>query len=156
MNSWKETKFRQEHSDELMETRQKVLKAFSALRNRGFLARANFMCCSTCAGYDLAVTAVKIKKDGKDVKGCVFWHHQDDEGYWANGNLFLGYGPLETREYGTIGLTTEEVGKIVCEELKRAGVEPTWNGNTNERIVVTIPSIRNEEDEAERERQFMG
>ena len=104
----------------------KLGNAFKAMREQGLLARQNFSCCGGCAGYSLVRMAVKKKQKGVEVKGCAFYHAQDNQNKRDGDNFYIGYGPLDTTEFGTIGLTDVEVGKIVVECLTAAGVETEW------------------------------
>ena len=118
------------------ETRVKVLNVFKELRKEGFLARANFLCCQNCAGYDLAHQAEKKFSQNKEVKGCVYWHKHDEKNYRENGRLFLAYGNLDT-QYGKIGLSSnKEVGEIIVKKLEMYGVEFEWDGDPLNRILV--------------------
>ncbi len=120
-----------------METRSRVLAAFRELRKRGLLARANYMCCQSCAGYALAQRASDLKTAGKEIVGVVFWHRQDDEYFRRSGRLYLAYGDVETREHGPIGMDTASVGRLVVETLERHGLAVTWDGDPGRRILVT-------------------
>jgi excinuclease UvrABC ATPase subunit len=118
-------------------TLKRLKEAFKDLRKENkLLARMNFRCCSTCAGYELATSAENLYERGKKVNGCVFWHHQDHQTFVKHGELRLQYGPLETKKFGTIGLDTKEVGKIVCEKLERYGIKYEWNGDPYFRILI--------------------
>ena len=114
-------------------------EAFRLMRKRGLLARMNFLCCSNCAGHELTNMAVDAIRSGKkkqdDIKGCVFYHRQDAEALepprarWrCSGNqpLMIRYGLLDSKEFGEIGLPTDEVGRIVCECLDEAQVAYSW------------------------------
>ena len=131
--------------------------AFKELRKKGFIARQNYLCCQSCAGCQIAMDIGKMKTEGKEVKGCVYYHRQDAEDrkngirkYDKNGkyvgmchDFHLAYGNVDNSEHGTIGLPTVEVGKIVCETLAKFGIETKWNGSENERILVIENTIRN-------------
>jgi len=116
--------------------RERLLEVFKELRKEGFLARANFMCCRTCAGYDLACRAEELHKRGKEIKGTVFWTRQDEEDLRKSGRMYISYGPLGTKKYGTIGLPTKTVGKIFCEKLTKYNIPHKWDGNPDVRILV--------------------
>lgn len=118
------------------ESRAKVLDAFKSLRKQGFLARANFLGCQNCAGYDLTIQAEKKIEKGETVNGCVFWHSQDEENYKEDGCWYLAFGDLNSTKYGKIGFTTEEVGKVVIGELKKRDVEFEWDGTPGSRILI--------------------
>lgn len=116
--------------------RNKLLEVFKELRKEGFLARANFMCCRTCAGYDLACRAEKLYDQGKEIKGAVFWTRQDEQDFRRSNKMYIAYGPLGTKKHGTIGLPAETVGKILCEKLTKYNIPYNWDGNPNVRILV--------------------
>lgn len=118
------------------EVRGNILKAFAHLRKKGIIARANFLCCQTCAGYDITQMAVKQVNEGKEVNGCVFWHAQDEQDWQRSGSMHLAYGDMNSGEHGKIGLETTEVGKIVVEALKKYNVPYEWNGSAGRRILV--------------------
>jgi len=113
-----------------------LTKAFNALRRQGFLAYQNCECCQSCAGYKLATMAVELQKAGKPPKGCVYFHAQDNADRLENRSFCLAFGGFETTEFGRIGLEDAEVGRIVCEELTKAGVRFEWDGNPSYRIQV--------------------
>lgn len=112
--------------------------AFRAMRKAGLLARQNFSCCGNCGGYEMANKAAELKKVGKEVKGCAFYHSQANANKREGRNFYLTYGPLETTEFGTIGLPVEEVGKIVTTCLAEADVAYEWNGDGTKNIKVVI------------------
>jgi len=116
--------------------RQRLLEVFKELRKEGFLARANFMCCQSCAGYDLAERATKLRDKGKVIKGVVYWTRQDEEDLRRHNKVYLAYGPCDTGKYGTIGLPTKKVGEIVCRKLDKYKIPYEWNGDPSVRILV--------------------
>jgi hypothetical protein len=109
-------------------------RAFAAMRRQGLIARQNFSCCGGCAGYEITEDAVKLVKKGRKVNGSVFYHRQDTERFMDGETLFLAYGPLESTELGTIGLSTEAVGTLVMAALEAEGLHPSWNGDPDARI----------------------
>lgn len=57
-------------------TREKLAAAFKQIRKEGGIARMNFMCCSSCAWYELA------EKYGEDeTRTMVFWNQQSDDSF---------------------------------------------------------------------------
>jgi hypothetical protein len=123
----------------IMESFNKRLStAFRAMRKAGLLARQNFLCCGNCGGYAMATKAVELKKAGKTVNGCAFYHAQANESKNEGRDFYITYGELDTTEFGTIGLPTVEVGKIVASCLADAGVKHEWNGDPNQNIKVVI------------------
>jgi hypothetical protein len=120
-----------------MNTKQKLDKAFEMMSAAGLLAEQNFMCCGSCAGYELSTQAATIlKEEDRRVAGCVFYHGQDAENRNHGNDFYLRYGPLHTTEHGTIGESTEAVGCMVIGALTLAGVEHEWDGDPNHAIVI--------------------
>lgn len=117
--------------------KDKLNKAFSLMRKAGLMARQNFSCCSSCAGYALAKAAVDqpAKKRAK-IQGTCFYHRQDADNLRDGHDLMLRYGPLDTEEHGQIGLETVEVGRLVVDCLAVAGLNYEWSGNPRECITV--------------------
>jgi len=113
--------------------------AFATMRKIGLLARQNFMCCQNCGGYAMATKATEMIDEGKkkeDIKGCVFYHSQDNENKRDGDNFYLAYGTMGTKKYGDIGLSNKEVGKLVCKILSIYDVPYKWNGKEEERILI--------------------
>lgn len=119
------------------EIREIVHGVFEELKEEGFLVGENFLCCQTCAGYEFATQASKLADEGVQVKGCVYWHQQDEENFVESGNLMLAYGDLDTDKHGTIGLPTKEVGDHLAKKLEKAGLEIDWDGDPSKRILIT-------------------
>jgi hypothetical protein len=121
------------------EQRDKVLAAFKDLRQQGFLARANFSCCSGCAGYAMGdrVTNMTQEQVAK-VKGCAFWTRQDEENLKEDGQFYVAYGCVGSTKYGDVGLPTAEVGRAVVEALWKQGVKVTWDGDEATRLFVDL------------------
>lgn len=132
--------------------------AFKALRAAGYLARANFMCCSSCAGSkvanDLSKKIDAAKAAGKTPKlptGLVFYHGQDNEAVrsflgqgrsWdrSGDTLYLRFGQIGVSGYGDVGKPTIEVGADVCKALKNAKIDYEWDGTESACIEVSIKS----------------
>jgi len=125
-----------QHWDEKKEARAKVIEVFREMRKLGFLARADFLCCNTCARYSLTNRAEELREKGKEVKGAMFWHKQAEQGFWDDGRLFIVSGTLDSDKFGEIGLPTVEVGEILSEALKKEGIIVVWDGNPEEKILV--------------------
>lgn len=110
--------------------------AFADLRAQGFLARQNFSCCSSCGGYDMATKAERLKDQGKEVKGCVFYHAQDEESREKGRNFYVSFGNLNTDKHGVIGIDSEEVGQAVLDTLIKYGINATWSGKETDRVCI--------------------
>jgi len=124
-----------------MSIRRKLSRAFSALEKQGFVTRKKFMCCQNCAGSALADCVSEEIRHGRmdraTIKGVVFWHKQDDEGLREDGRLYLAHGPLETVEFGTIGIDPVAIGDMVVAALQAEGLIVTWEDrNPHKRILV--------------------
>jgi len=107
------------------EVREKVKEVFKVLRKHGFIARMNFLCCSTCASYELG----ERLNTSCDKKFVAYWHNQDEERYRETGHLHIRYFSKE-------GESIKEAGKDIIMLLKLAGVVYRWDGNTRRTIEV--------------------
>lgn len=121
-----------------MINKDKLNAAFALMRKAGLIAKQNFSCCSSCAGYDIAtkVTAMPAKKRAK-INGACTYNRQDTARMEAGRDLYLGFGPIGTQAHGDIGLTTVQVGQLVVLCLAQAGLAYEWNGEASQRILVT-------------------
>jgi hypothetical protein len=112
-------------------------KAFAAMRAMGLIARQNYECCSSCAGYAITEDAVIRVNKGKKVNGSVFYHHQDTESFLDGETLHIRFGQLDSQQLGPIGLDTTKVGALVLAALEAAGLEPYWNGSPDSTITLS-------------------
>lgn len=118
---------------------ESLTNAFQTMRKAGLLARQNFWCCGSCAGYAMAQKATELIDKGKDVqeiKGCVFYHNQDNERKRNGKNFHLAFGQLGSEKYGDIGLATKEVGRLVCQILSVFNITFKWDGKAETRIEI--------------------
>jgi|WetSurSiteA1Bulk_404760.scaffolds.fasta_scaffold02200_9 hypothetical protein len=125
--------------------KNKLTKVFEELEKQGIISRQNFSCCSNCGGYEITGIAVEKIKNGtskEEIKGCCFYHNQDEDGWKEGQNLMLRYGDMDSTEFGEIGLPTIEVGKIICSELDKENIVYTWDQNPNKCIEVHNPDRR--------------
>jgi hypothetical protein len=107
------------------------------------IARQNFLCCGSCAGYDIATRVVEDIDKGKDpqaILGCVFYTRQDAAALSSRTakTMYLAYGPLNTKKHGVIGRTEDEVGRIVCRALRESGIAYEWDGDPKKRIAICV------------------
>lgn len=80
--------------------------AFGTLNELGYIAREDFACCGTCAGYELTMLAEEAIDRGRpaeSIRGAVFYHRQDAERFALGEDFHLGYGQLHSRKYGRSG-----------------------------------------------------
>jgi hypothetical protein len=118
-----------------MINKDKLNTAFRQMRNAGLVARQNFTCCGSCAGYELT-TNISAMPSKKRAKGVCFYHRQD--AWWLNlgGDLYLSFGPVDSAEHGQIGLETVQIGRLVVRCLELAGLAYEWDGTASQRILV--------------------
>lgn len=122
--------------DNRNELRKKVLEVFKVLRKRGFIARANFYCCSTCAVYAIDTDYKKMQEAKKSsIVGYCFWHNQDEDGWKAGRDLHLGYGQL-CGDDTICDNTTRLVGQKIAAALTEAGIDFEWDGSAGQKIKV--------------------
>jgi hypothetical protein len=120
-----------------MVNKTRLNEAFKALRKHGLIARQNYLCCGTCAGYKIACDAENLVDKGKAVAGAVFYHKQAGDRLREGKGFYVNFGTLDTQKHGTIGtMTDEEIGRLVVREFEAARLKVTWNGNTNQAILV--------------------
>ena len=73
-----------------------ISKAFRKLRARGWVARANYWCCHTCARYG-------IREEYNSPEKWVYYHNQDAETFYLNdfeGHLTLAHSDIGVQELG--------------------------------------------------------
>lgn len=133
--------------------RANLVKAFAMMRKEGFIARADFSCCGSCAGYEIATAASAMADRGKFIKGCVFWTRQDEANGEEAGMMYISYGKVSTEKHGDIGLEDAEVAKIFIEKLKAVELEYEWDGDPRTRILVYVGADPAKERERERARK---
>lgn len=91
--------------------------AFKELRNRGYFAKQNFMCCQSC-GW------AAIREDKAD--RAVFSHAQDHADYQRGDDLYLSWSGN---------------GHEIVRVLESFGIAVDWDGSESNRIVVKNNSI---------------
>lgn len=128
--------------------KEELTRAFNALKKMGYIAKKNFSCCQSCAGYEIASSLGEVIKGdpGKKskVRGCVFYHHQDNAGLKESGELMLSYGVLGVSGDGDVGIPTVEQGKEIVRALGDEGCRVEWDGTEDTRILVHLPGAKEE------------
>jgi hypothetical protein len=95
-----------------METiKDKINKAFRALRKAGYVAHQNWQCCQSCGCAALP--------DG--CKKYVFYHSQDAD------NL---------RKRGSVHLAWDGDGTEIATILQKNGLKVNWNGSRDKRMEI--------------------
>ncbi|RYE94882.1 MAG: hypothetical protein EOO75_00765 [Myxococcales bacterium] len=109
-------------------------QAFARLESAGVVARAHFTCCQNCGHAEIGDEIDAVRARGRDVRGYVFFHHQDTERAVDGQGLLLSYGPTGQAS----AAATEAIGRLVVDALREAGLQPTWNGSAAQRISVPL------------------
>lgn len=158
--------------------KERITRAFAAMRKRGILARQRMPCCQSCSGARIEeMLDQRANRDDpkkrKTYTGYAFYHDQDAEALermfewygrlerhcedeprplgwttiaatgldpercWSSTRLYIAYGT--TADVGHPSeLSTEEVGAIIVECLRGAGIVADWNGHPSTRICIPL------------------
>jgi hypothetical protein len=103
---------------------------FAALGQRGVLCLHNAGYTQS-DGYDDFRQACDRRADRANLLGYCFYHRQDLERVVRGQGLFLAFGPVDPASEDIAG---PAVGRMVQEELARAGFDVTWDGTFAQRI----------------------
>lgn len=121
----------------------KLNEAFKILRKSGFIAKQNFQCCNSCAGYAIASHVndkiTKKQEYKRKIRGAVFYNRQDTARMKKYGKLYINYGPIGTTGHGVVGETYEAIGSAITTVLTACNLKWEWSGNPDERILVIDP-----------------
>jgi hypothetical protein len=105
-------------------------EAFTALHQQGIVARQDFSCCNNC-GFAEIWDEVEKEEKYQPVEGYVFYHLQATERAITTGQLLLCYGCIEEDEKVFI-----RVANRIVVQLRRVGLNATWQGTMADPIVV--------------------
>ena len=96
------------------------------VRTFNLLARANFMCCGTCASARLAAMGKEKKR-----RGAVYYTKQGQSG----NKVYLNFGSLDEKDENT-----QAIGRLVVVELAHYGFERVeWEDeNPHKTIIVHL------------------
>jgi hypothetical protein len=108
---------------------------FAAMNKRGIIALQNAGYTQS-DGYSDFLQAYKNHPDKSSVIGYCFYHEQDLERVVRGDPLFLAFGPLDPDDEELKG---PEIGRIVREELERAGLKVDWDGTFENRL--SVPNL---------------
>ncbi len=115
--------------------------AFEELNALGIMARHHWTCCGGCGAaqmYD-EFTRVTRHRTGVPITGYTFYHIQDTESAADGGGLYLNYGAcnekLSDAEYERLSL---QAAHLVCDVLRKHGLNVDWNGDYSKRIAVQL------------------
>ena len=98
--------------------RRRLSAAFKTLRSKGWFARMNFECCTTC-GWAVA------DKTGKE--NVVFFHSQSNDRLEENGQCYLHW---------------QGDAKTLITVLERHGIKTTWDEDENTAIMIDVSSSK--------------
>jgi hypothetical protein len=110
-------------------------RAFEAIGERGIIALQNAGYTQS-DGYEEVQEAYCDVEDEDQIIGYCYYHGQDLEHAVRGEGLHVAFGPAEPEDEETQGPV---IGRIVCEELRRAGLEVQWDGTFKQRIY--LPKI---------------
>lgn len=106
-----------------MNAREKAKTVFALLRkHHSIIARMNYWCCSSCAGY-----ALGNAMDKRGIESAVYWHSQDEEYYQKSGRLTIRYFS---------NVDTTKLGQLIYDLFILAGVKTEWTGKATEVIYI--------------------
>jgi hypothetical protein len=105
-------------------------QAFSGIARRGVIAKhdAGF---TQSDGYDDFLSARERHPNPKAVIGYCFYTRQDLQGAIRGRGLYLAFGPSDPKDEATVGV---EVGRIIVEEVRNAGLRVEWDGSFEQRM----------------------
>ncbi|MEM8671383.1 MAG: hypothetical protein AAGG48_27935 [Planctomycetota bacterium] len=115
---------------------ERLDRAFEKMNDRGVLALQN-------AGYTQSdgfedVGEVYLQHpDQASIIGYCFYHGQDLQRAVNGGGLYFAFGPVDPVDEQTVGI---DVGNIVREELKNAGLSVEWDGTFEQRL--GVPKVK--------------
>jgi len=101
-------------SNKTKATRKAVKRAFKTLKDNGWYAKRNALCCGSCAWSDVP----KEYKDGN----VVFYHEQDEDSF---------------KIYGTVYLQWQGDALQILKALFDENLHIMWNGTEHNTILVS-------------------
>src|SRR5262245_22333096 len=110
-------------------------QAFAALERRNVIALQNAGYTQS-DGYSDFCEALDDSPDPSKIIGYCFFHEQDLERAVSGEGLMLAFGPTSPEDEEVEG---PKVGRIIVEELERAGLRTEWDGTFAQRI--NVPKI---------------
>ena len=96
--------------------RAKISAAFRALRKKGWTAKMNFSCCSSCAWSELS-------EDHNEDDEIVFFHNQDND---------------RLKETGETWLSWSGDGRVLFDVLNDFELTPIWDGSKDTRFKISL------------------
>ncbi|NLN92159.1 MAG: hypothetical protein GX130_02475 [Candidatus Hydrogenedens sp.] len=121
--------------EELREIRARVQKGFAWLRRRGYVCRARYKCCMTCAIAGIATLARESQKE----YSC-YWNWQDEEYFQATGLLYLRFcyfPPENLSDKIDTTLLEKRMGTTIVKAMTRYGLALDWDEDAGRAIIIT-------------------
>ena len=109
--------------------------AFKGMNDRGVIAMQNAGYTQS-DGFDDVGESYNAHPDKSSILGYCFYHGQDLERAISGDGLNFAFGPVNPADEQTVGI---DVGKIVREELEKAGLSVDWDGTFETRL--SVPKI---------------
>jgi hypothetical protein len=98
---------------------EQLRRAFAELRERGYFARRNWQCCTSCGWF-----AIPEHQQAR----VVFYHAQDAESF---------------RDYGWLHLAWNGDGQEIAQVMRDHGLTVEWNGSDADKIKVVLSGPTN-------------
>jgi hypothetical protein len=105
-------------------------EAFAALNQQGIVARQDFSCCNNC-GFTEIWDEIEEEEKRQPVEGYVFYHLQYTERVIETRQLLMAYGCIEDDDAALV-----RVANKIVTELRRVGLDATWQGTARHPLVV--------------------
>lgn len=119
------------NNDEYLKIKAKITDAFKVLRKeKGIVARQNFLCCNSCAGYSIESTKPVGTK-------FVFYDRQDNAQLKERLKTYLSFGITGDEDKDYDKYDVESWGREISEVLRHSGLIVDWNGDISIRILIT-------------------
>lgn len=107
----------------------RLVRVFAALRGRQVAALHS-------AGQEMSQGLAEVDEllaGAPEFIGYCFYHRDDVERAIAGGGLYIAFGPRDPEVEETEG---PAIGRIVVEELTKAGLTTSWDGTFEQRILI--------------------
>ena len=115
--------------------RFKLDAAYKALRKRGVICLHNAGYSLNDGFYDAKQAFARHPKQDKII-GLCYYHQQDSGGARDGHGMNLAFGSARPEDEKKLATT---IGKMIVEELEKAGLKVKWNGKLTQRI--TMPEF---------------
>lgn len=115
--------------------------AFEELNAAGIMARHHWTCCNTCGRAAIPEEYERLGGfwGATPIIGYTFYHVQDSESAVEGGGICLNYGTTtqpDTEEKEVAASLA--VARRVCDVLCKHGLQATWDGSIERKIMVSI------------------